>query len=86
MGLQRENGEPEVEWREEDNSPQGGRKGATTRGDDLLQHEEWQCDQSQNKPQVEVEGQVLEVERPWLSAVQFGASAFGENVLLDNVP
>lgn len=86
MGLQGEYGEPQVEWREEDDSPQGGGKGTATRSDDLLQEEKWQRDQSQHKPQVEVQGQVLEVERPWLSAVQFWTAAFGENVVPDNVP
>lgn len=51
-----------------------------------MHQEQWKCKQSQHKPDVEVECQVLKIECPRLSAVEIWSPSRREDVVLDNVP
>ena len=84
--LQRENGKPHVERSQEDHGAEAGLESLGRLGQELLQHQDGKGEECQDKPDVEVQGKVLEVEIPGLSAIKLGAAGLGEDVVLDNVP
>lgn len=53
----------------------------------MLNKDQWQCSQSQEEPEIEVQGKVADVEVPWLNTVDVRTPASAtEYVVLDNVP
>lgn len=88
MGLEGEDGEPHVERGQEDEGAQAGLEGlaGVAAGEELLEEEERQGEHGEDEPGIEVQEQILEVEGPWLGAVEVRAAGLGENVVIDNVP
>jgi hypothetical protein len=84
--LRAEDGQPHIERRKEDNSPQPSLESLARRRNNLLKDEQWQGRKGKNKPEVEVEGQVLEVKRPRLCSVELWTMVGREDIVLDNVP
>lgn len=51
-----------------------------------MQEEQGQREECKNEPDIEVQGQVLEVEIPRLGAIEVGASCGREEVILHDIP
>ena len=88
VGLEGEDGEPEVEGGEEDEGAQAGLEvgAGGVAGAELFEGEEGEGGEGEEEPDVEVEEEVLEVEGPGLGAVEVGAAGVGEDVVFDDVP
>lgn len=78
--------EPEIERRQKDDGSHCGGKTASRWRNDLLKNKKWQGRESQDEPQVKVQNQILEVERPGFSAVKIWSAALREDIVVDDIP
>lgn len=84
MGLKSENAEPQVEWADEDDSPEEALLGDDFLADCVLKHNERKRTQCEKEPGIEIQGKVANIEVPWLNTIDVRAFATSAEDIVKN--